>query len=182
LRLPLFEQPAARAPVLPARMRSHAIAQGNTMIKTRILSALAVVSTLVGAGTAQAKPYVDYSFGKGIWEVNQIEVDPNHVDDYLTGLKQSEIPGFEIMKKHGVIDGYSFSVKNGYTKGMPNVVIAVHYVSADGLMPNQARDEMIEKEITATFSEQAGKAAIAGYEKYRTFVDDSTWMDVTFKR
>jgi hypothetical protein len=182
LRFPLFEQPAVRTPVTPSRAAVHAIAQGTTMTKTRILPALAVATTLVLAGTAHAKPYVDYSFGKGLWEINQIEVDPNHVDDYLTGLKQSEVPGFEIMKKHGIIDDYSFSVKNGYTKGMPNVVIAVHYVSADGLMPNQARDQMIEKEIVATFSEQAGKAAIAGYEKYRTFVDDSTWIDVTFKK
>lgn len=150
--------------------------------KTRIVSALAVATTLALAGTAQAKEYVDYGYGKGIWEITQIEVDPNHVDDYLTGLKQSQVAGFDIMKKHGIIDEYSFSVKNGYTKGMPNVVIAVHFVSADGLMPDQARDQMIEKEIFATFSEQAGKAAIAGYEKYRTFVDTSTWMDVTFKK
>jgi hypothetical protein len=150
--------------------------------KTRILSALALASTLVLAGTAHAKEYVDYGYGKGIWEITQVEVDPNHVDDYLTGLKQSEVPGFDIMKKHGIIDDYSFSVKNGYTKGMPNVVIAVHFVNAEGLMPDQARDQMLDKEIYATMSEQAGKAAIAGYEKYRSFIDTSTWMDVTFKK
>lgn len=149
---------------------------------TRILSALAVATTLVLAGTAHAKEYVDYGYGKGIWEITQVEVDPNHVDDYLSGLKQSEVPGFDIMKKHGIIDDYSFSVKNGYTKGMPNVVIAVHFVNAEGLMPDQARDQMLDKEINATMSEQAGKAAIAGYEKYRTFIDTSTWMDVTFKK
>jgi len=149
---------------------------------TRILSALAVATTLVLAGTAHAKEYVDYGYGKGIWEISQVEVDPNHVDDYLSGLKQSEVPGFDIMKKHGIIDDYSFSVKNGYTKGMPNVVIAVHFVNAEGLMPDQARDQMLDKEINATMSEQAGKAAIAGYEKYRTFIDTSTWMDVTFKK
>lgn len=149
---------------------------------TRILSALAVATTLVLAGTAHAKEYVDYGYGKGIWEITQVEVDPNHVDDYLSGLKQSEVPGFDIMKKHGIIDDYSFSVKDGYTKGMPNVVIAVHFVNAEGLMPDQARDQMLDKEINATMSEQAGKAAIAGYEKYRTFIDTSTWMDVTFKK
>ncbi len=150
--------------------------------KTRIASALIVAGTLLAASSAHAKEYVDYGYGKGVWMITQVDVDPNHVDDYLTGLKQSEVPGFDIMKKHGLIDDYSFSVKNGYTKGMPNVVIAVHYVSADALMPDQARDQMLEKEIMATMSEAAGKAAIAGYEKYRSFVDTSTWMDVTFKK
>ncbi len=152
------------------------------MTKIRILSALALASTLALAGTAHAKEYVDYGYGKGVWEITQIEVDPNHVDDYLTGLRQSEVPGFDIMKKHGIIDDYSFSVKNGYTKGMPNVVIAVHFVSAEGLMPDQARDQMLDKEIYAAFSEAQGKAAVAGYEKYRSFIDTSTWMDVTFKK
>jgi hypothetical protein len=151
-------------------------------ITTRILPAFALASTLVLAGTAHAKEYVDYGYGKGIWEITQVEVDPNHVDDYLTGLKQSEVPGFDIMKKHGIIDDYGFSVRNGYSKGMPNVVIAVHFVNAEGLMPDPARDQMLEKEIMATFSEQAGKTAIAGYEKYRSFVDQSTWLDVTFKK
>ncbi len=156
--------------------------KGISMTKILLLSALAAASTLVAAGAANAKEYVDYGYGKGIWTINQVEVDPNHVDDYLTGLKQSEVPGFEIMKKHGIIDDYTFSVKNGYTKGMPNVVIAVHYVNADGLMPNQARDQMLDKEIEATFSEDAGKTAVAGYEKYRKFLDNSTWLDVTFKK
>ena len=152
------------------------------MTKNLILSALAAATTLVAAGTANAKEYVDYGYGKGVWTIAQVEVDPNHVDDYLTGLRQSEVPGFDIMKKHGIIDDYSFSVKNGYTEGKPNVVIAVHYVSADGLMPNQARDEALDKEIYATMSEEAGKTAVAGYEKYRKFLDQSTWLDVTFKK
>jgi len=152
------------------------------MIKPLILSALTAASLLVATGAANAKEYVDYGYGKGVWTISQVEIDPNHVDDYLTGLKQSEVPAFDIMKKHGIIDDYSFSVKNGYTKGMPNVVIAVHYVSAEGLMPNAARDQALEKEIFASFSESAGKAAVAGYEKYRTFLDNSTWLDVVFKK
>lgn len=152
------------------------------MPKTILFAACAAASMLLGATAAGAKEYVDYSYGKGIWTVNMIEVDPNHIDDYLTGLKQSEIPAFEIMKKHGIIDDYAFAVRNGYTKGTANVSIQVHYVSADGLMPNQARDQMIEKEIFASFSEDAGKAAVAGYEKYRQFLDDATWIDIKFNK
>ncbi len=152
------------------------------MSKKLLLAALAGAGLLLGAATANAKEYVDYQYAKGVWDINQIEVDPNHVDDYLTGLKQSQVPGFEIMKKHGIIDDYSISVRQGYTRGLPNVVIGVHYVSADGLMPNATRDQMIEKEIRAGFSEDAGKTAVAGYEKYRKFVDDATWVDIKFAK
>ena len=152
------------------------------MTKRLVFAALAAGAVLFGTSIARAKEYVDYGYGKGIWNINQIEVDPNHIDDYLTGLKRSQIPGFEIMKRHGIIDDYSFMVRNGYTKGAADVMIGVHYVSADGLMPNPTRDQMIEKEIYATFSEEAGKVAVAGYEKYRQFLDNATWLSVTFKK
>jgi hypothetical protein len=151
---------------------------------TRLHFAIAAGLTVAGfaAGPAFAKEYVDYSYGKGIWEVNQIDVDPNHVDDYLVGLKQSQVPGFEIMKKHGLVDNYWFMVRNGYTEGHASVLIGVHYTSADALMPNQARDQMIVKEIQASFSEEQGKTAVAGYEKYRKFIDDGTWLSIDFKK
>ncbi|HEX7694198.1 MAG TPA: hypothetical protein VF409_06895 [Sphingomonas sp.] len=115
---------------------------------------------------------------KGVWEINAIDVDPNHVDEYLTGLRRSQVPGFEVMKAHGIIDSYKFLVRNGYTKGGPSVLIMTHFTSAAMLEPDQARDQMIEKEILAKFSEADGKAAVAGYEKYRTFIDDGLWSEV----
>ena len=40
------------------------------------------------------------------------------------------------------------------------------------------RDLAIESEINAAFSEAQQDAAVAGYEKYRTFVDNAQWIDV----
>ena len=129
-----------------------------------------------------AKQYVDYSPAKGTWEINAIDVDPNHIDDYLTGLRKSQVPGFEIMKKHGIIDDYHISVRTGYSKGSPSVLIMVHFTSYAMLEPDKARDQMIEKEIVATFSEDEGKTAVAGYEKYRQFIDDGYWTEVVMAK
>lgn len=139
-------------------------------------------AALTGSSAGFAKQYVEYSPEKGVWEINAIEVDPNHVDDYLVGLRKSQVPGFEIMKKHGIIDDYHFVVRNGYSKGSPNVLIQVHYTSMAMLDPNKARDQMIEKEIEATFSDADGKVAVAGYEKIRTFVDDGLSTEMTFTK
>ena len=131
---------------------------------------------------ASAKQYVDYAPEKGLWEIVAVDVDPNHVDDYLVGLRKSQVPGFEIMKKHGIIDGYKFLVRNGYSKGSPTVLIETHLTSAAMLDPDKARDQMIEREILATLSEADGKVAVAGYEKYRQFLEDSFWTEVTIAK
>ena len=149
---------------------------------SRAMILVAVGATCLAATVAISKQYTDYIPQKGVWEINAIEVDPNHVDDYLTGLRKSQVPGFEVMKAHGVIDSYKFLVRNGYNKGAPSVLIMTHFTSAAMLEPDKARDQMIEKEILAKFSEEEGKIAVAGYEKYRTFIDDGLWSEMTMAK
>jgi hypothetical protein len=131
---------------------------------------------------AAAKPYVDYTPQKGYWDINAVEVDPNHVDDYLTGLSKSLIPVFETLKRRGIIDQYRFMSRMGYVKGSPNVLIMTHSRSTGVLDADRERDLAIEKEINAAFSEAQQDAAIAQYERYRTFVDNAQWQDIVMKR
>lgn len=129
-----------------------------------------------------AEPYQDYTPQKGYWEINAIEVDPNHVDDYLTGLRRSQVGGFEILKHRGIIDDYKFMVRTGYVKGSPNVLIMTHSPTAATLDADKARDQAIEKEMLAEFSKAEGDKAVAGYEKFRTFVDDAIWTDMVMQK
>jgi hypothetical protein len=132
----------------------------------------------VSAISVRAEPYVDYTPQKGVWQITAVEVDPNHVDDYLSGLRKSQLPQFEVLKRHGLIDNYKFIVRTGYVKGSPNVLIMTHSASMGSLDADQARDQAVEKEVYAIFSKAKGEAAVAGYEKYRTFIDDGLWTDV----
>ncbi len=150
------------------------------MIRSFIMGA--VTAAFVFGGVAIAKQYVDYTPQKGVWDINAIEVDPNHIDEYLTGLRKSQVPGFEVMKKRGIMDSYKFLVRTGYAKGSPNVLILTHLTSAAMLDPDKVRDEAVEKEILATFSEEQGKVAVAGYEKYRQFIDDGLWSEMTMAK
>lgn len=133
--------------------------------------ALAFVST-----PSVAEPYVDYTPQKGYWTISAIEVDPNHVDDYLTGLRSSQVSAFEVLKRRGLIDDYRFMVRTGYVKGSPNVLIMTHVPSTALDDPDQARDQAVEKEIYSVFSKEKGEAAVRGYEKYRTFIDTGNWQ------
>jgi hypothetical protein len=146
-----------------------------------IIAGMVLAAGLAGAGAAMAEPYVDYTTQKGAWEVTTLKVDPNHIDDYLTGLKKGWAPGQEILKAHGVIDQYLILVKLNASAGA-NVQLIVHYPSLAMLEPDKARDQAIQKESFARVSKETNQAAVAGYDKYRTFVSDEIWTSVEFAK
>ena len=151
-------------------------------MKRMTLAASAAALVFVASVPAFSEPYVDYTPQKGYWQITAIEVDPNHVDDYLTGLRKSDMPLFDVLKRRGLIDDYKFVVRNGYVKGAPNVLIMTHSASLASLDADKARDQAVQKEIDGLFSREQSRAAVAGYEKYRTFVDDGQWTDVVMAK
>lgn len=142
------------------------------------LAALGVVSIAFAGAPAAAKQYVDYTPQKGYWDINAVSVDPNHIDDYLTGLSKSLVPVYETLKRRGLIDEYRFMIRMGYVKGSPNVLLMTHSKTTGVLDADRERDLAVEAEINAAFSEAQQDAAVAGYEKYRTFIDNAYWIDV----
>ena len=152
--------------------------EGEVTMRTYLLTALGAAAIAFAGVPATAKQYVDYTPQKGFWDINAVEVDPNHIDDYLTGLRRSLVPTFETLKKHGVIDDYKFMTRNSYSKGSPNVLILTHSPSGSVIDANKERDQAIDREIEAAFSKAQSDAAVAGYEKYRTFIDDAQWTDI----
>ncbi len=142
------------------------------------LAALGAVAIAFASVPAAAKPYVDYTPQKGYWDINAVEVDPNHVDDYLTGLSKSLVPVYETLKRRGLIDDYRFVSRIGYVKGSPNVLLMTHSKTTGVMDADRERDMAVEAEINAAFSEAQQDAAVAGYEKYRTFLDNGQWIDI----
>ena len=146
------------------------------------LAALGAVAIAFASMPAAAKPYVDYTPQKGYWDINAVEVDPNHVDDYLTGLSKSLVPVYETLKRRGMIDDYRFVSRIGYVKGSPNVLLMTHSKTTGVMDADRERDQAVEAEINAAFSEAQQDAAVAGYEKYRTFIDNGQWVDIKMGR
>jgi hypothetical protein len=141
-----------------------------------IIGIACAVATLAVASVGRTEAYQDYTPQKGAWQVQEIHVDPNHIDDYLTGLKTSLIPGNEIAKKHGLIDTYLVLVRMDAGGNGPNVMLVTHYPSLSALEPDKARDQAIEKENYAAVSKEKGQALVAGFDKYRTFMHDGFWQ------
>src|ERR1041384_1032478 len=95
-------------------------------MRRTVLAAFGAVAICVASSPGLSEPYVEYTPQNGYWDINAIEVDPNHIDDYLVGLRQSQVSAFEVLKSRGLIDSYKFMVRNGYVKGSPNVLIMTH--------------------------------------------------------
>lgn len=150
-------------------------------MKKIVLGAAGAIALAWVSTPSLAEPYVDYTPQKGYWTITAVEVDPNHVDDYLTGLRASQVSAFAVLKHRGLIDDYKFMVRNGYVKGAPNVLIMTHAPSTGLIDPDQARDEAVQKEIYTAFSKEKGDTAVKGYEKYRSFVDTGDWGTVVMK-
>jgi hypothetical protein len=145
------------------------------------LCALALCASAGLATTVAAEPWTDWTPTKGATEVMTLKVDPNHIDDYLTGLRKSWVIGQEIAKKHGVIDWYQVMVKLNASGG-ENVVLIVHYPSLANLEPDKARDQAIQAEGYAALSKEEGAKMVTGYDKYRTFVSDEIWTGVDYPK
>lgn len=143
-----------------------------------ILGAACAAAAVALATAGSAEMYKDWTPQRGVWQVTAIHVDPNHMDDYLTGLKTTWVTGNEIAKKHGVIDAYDVSVKLDAAADGPNVLLRLHYPSLAALEPDRTRDEALERETLAVVSKQKGQAMVAGFEKYRTFVGEGLYQSV----
>ena len=76
------------------------------LMKNIVLGAAGVITFACASMPAAAEPYVDYTPQKGYWTISAVEVDPNHVDEYLTGLRSSQVSAFEVLKRRGLIDDY----------------------------------------------------------------------------
>jgi hypothetical protein len=142
--------------------------------------ALGIMAAAFAASTAYADPYKDYTPVKGVWQVTTMRVDPNHVDDYLVGLKRGLVPTMESAKKHGVIDDYFVMVSPNTADDSGNVLIGQHYVSFAAMDPDKARDMQMQKEALAQMSKEETNKMTNGFDKYRTFLNTQMWTRIDF--
>jgi hypothetical protein len=131
---------------------------------------------------AHAEQYKEYTPMKGAWQFTQVHVDPNHIDDYLVGLKTSWATGQEIDKKHGLIDNYAVMVRVDAASGGANVILARHLTSLGVLEPDKARDQAIEAENYAVVPKTKQEGLVGGFEKYRNFIGEGYYQVMEFSK
>ena len=111
-----------------------------------------------------------------------VKVDPNHIDDYLIGLKKTWLPGEAIAKKRGLIDSYGIKLKMNALDGGANVLMLEHIPDMALMEPDKARDQAIQKEVYDALPKDKMDAQVNDFNKYRTFTSDEYWNDISFDK
>ena len=141
-------------------------------------AALFLALTTSGEGL---KPFKDYVMSKEIYNVTLVKVKPNHIDDYLAGIKQTFAGGCNVGKKLGEVLDCTILVST--TPGNPdyNVLLMTRAASAALSDPDEARFNKVEAETRKQLAEDKERQLIEGYEELRTLVGDQDFRRVDFK-
>ena len=72
-------------------------------MKSICIAASATAALAASTASQAFEVYTDYTPSKEVWNVTMVRVNPNRIDDYLEGLKQTWVSGCEIGKKLGTV-------------------------------------------------------------------------------
>ncbi len=138
----------------------------------------AAAAALTLASAAQAfEAYTDYTPSKEVWNVTMVKVNPNRIDDYLEGIKQTWVPGCELGKKHGVVvDCFVYLSETAANRDF-NMMLVMKLPSGAVSDPDAALFKQIQAETRAQLEEAKQDKIVAGYEELRSF-----WGEMNFRR
>lgn len=147
----------------------------------RIAKLLAATAALGLACSAQAEIYKDYTPSTAIWNVTMVKVNPNRVDDYLAGIKQTWVAGCEISKKMGQMEDCYVYVSETAAGGPFNVLLVQKYPNGAAREPNSEQYMKFMAEFRKQMSEAKEDEMVTGYEEMRTFFGEMNLRRVEWK-
>lgn len=125
--------------------------------------------------------FTDYTASKEVWNVTLVKVNPNRIDDYLEGLKQTWQSGCEIGKKQGtVLDCFVYVSENTAQRDY-NMILVQKFPSGASSDPNEAQYKEFMTQMRAKLAEDAQDKLVEGYEEFRTFFDEQNFRRIEFK-
>lgn len=125
--------------------------------------------------------HTDYTPSKEVWNVTMVKVNPNRIDDYLEGLKQTWLSGCEIAKKQGtVLDCFVYLSETAANPDF-NMLLVMKYASGAAFDPNAAQFKEFQAQMRAQLAEDKEDKLVEGYEDLRTFAGEQNFRRIDFK-
>jgi len=142
----------------------------------------ASAAAMTFAFNAQAfEAYTDYTPSKEVWNVTMVKVNPNRIDDYLEGLKQTWVSGCDIAKKQGtVLDCFVYLSETPANRDF-NMILAMKFPNAASLDPNAEQFKAFQTAMRAQLAEEKQDKLVEGYEEFRTFFGEQNFRRIDFK-
>ena len=143
----------------------------------RIFISLAAAAMTLAASAQAFEVYTDYTPSKEVWNVTMVRVNPNRIDDYLEGLKQTWWNGCAIGKKHGaVVDCFIYLSETAANRDF-NMMLVMKLPSGAASDPDADLFKKIQAETRAQLAQDKQDQLVEGYEEMRSF-----WGEMTFRR
>jgi len=147
----------------------------------RILIAASAATFAIATASQAFEVYTDYTPSKEVWNVTMVKVNPNRIDDYLEGLKQTWVSGCEISKKQGTLLDCFVYVSENPSNGAFNMLLVTKFPSAASLDPNAEQYKEFMTAMRAQLAQEKQDKLVEGYDELRTFVGDQNFRRLDFK-
>ena len=142
----------------------------------------AAATGLMLASSAQAfEAYTDYAPSKEVWNVTMVKVNPNRIDDYLAGLKQTWLTGCEVGKKNGVVLDCKVYLSETAANRDFNMMLVMKFPNAAASDPNADLYKKIQAETRAMLAQDKQDKIVEGYDALRTFWGEMAFRQIEFK-
>ena len=86
---------------------------------------------------AQLEPFTDYDTSKELWNITLVQVDPNMIDDYLEGLKETWVASNKVAMELGQIEDFSIYRSQLEQSGDVNLFLVTKFADSSQLEPNK---------------------------------------------
>jgi hypothetical protein len=149
----------------------------------RIRSALVALAIAFGSSAAYAdlEIYKDYTVSDAVWVVTTVKVEPNMIDAYLEGLKDTWVSGNEVAKSLGQMEAYQIFVSELPGSGDFNVVLIGKFKNDEMLAPNKERYDAFVAKFGAERQKQTTEKAQRDYPAMREITGDYRLREITLK-
>ena len=148
----------------------------------KTISIVAAAAALTFASSAMAfEAYTDYTPSKEVWDVTMVKVNPNRIDDYLEGLKQTWLTGCEVGKKNGVVVDCFVYVSETAADRDFNMMLVMKLPSAAVSDPNAELAKKMQAETRAMLAQDKQDKIVKGYEEMRSFWGELSFCRIEFK-
>jgi hypothetical protein len=147
----------------------------------RLLIAVSAAGLTFASVSHAFEVYTDYVPSKEVWNVTMVRVNPNRIDDYLEGLKQTWVSGCEIGKKQGtVLDCFVYLSETAANRDF-NMLLVTKAPSAAVQDPNAEQFKAFQAAMRAQLAEDKQDKLVEGYEELRTFFGEQNFRRIEFK-
>ena len=134
------------------------------MIKTIVLSMCAISLLALNARDARAQDVRQYTDGPVI-ELDYIQVEYGHFEEYVDWLNSTWKPTMEAMKKAGLIIDYKVVRAKPKTPDQPNIIFMITFKDGAAALDTRVEQEEVAKKVIGSTDVQ-NKARV-GRNLYR---------------